>query len=1251
MAEVEEIFTEDLGFKLSTSKNGIQLFSNPIDFESVNNDHLSLLSVGNKSGYFIASDSNTLIIDKLSKLNESDLSPSSFNSINDIGKISQIDFNADESKIHLLIDSKFHTISIDTFDKIDKNSINPNSLSQSFRSFKVSSTIPDAYSLLTHDDKLIIVNEDFIAPEIPNVTSFSYSLNGQEILYAKNGSNDLISVSSSNAESLFSIRTSTEDEGNIVSISHLSKDSFLVSVIDPEEESYQNYIITTKDGTAEVLSTFIADPLGTVPRSMTYYTQHLINWISSQTLTFVTSSLSTELNTVSIDNQTGEPSILMVDLDSNQPIFPIINEETGDDASPIGFALDLSNTSVSVDEPCIGVESAEGVLPKALILTHEGTLIGWWIFEASYLKKNELNLKDSTQYILVDSSSLKKNEKPSASKAKNEDNQVNSQSSTSNVEQSEKSNNSKPSKPQTSTESSNTALSDVSTSNELNPLASKSSQSNVNTGAFASTGFATAAKQNKDSPWGTSAFSSTPTTSTSGFGSSAFGSGNTSSGFRAGGFGQSGFALSSLNSKNNIFDSSKESSSASSAFGNLAEKSKPTSSPFAALNSSKSNASPFANLGSLTASTASPFSSLAETKPKSASPFDALSETKSKPASPFGALADSQPKTASPFGSLTDSKPKNTSPFGSLMDSNPRTSSPFNALADSKLKPASPFGSLSNSNEKESPSFSDFNDSQTNEQKESSPFAEISSGKESLTSSFSDLGKEDLGPTADDQLEKVSGNSLDNYTSDESTPAFGSSFGSSKSPSSVNLHGQSSTTKASQQKPSLDNFALGDLNESLEEALDERPQNQKESHNENTSFPTSNLPSEATILQEAQHKYSNFDEPANIEKDEDNFDQDYHDATSVLSNSDSDEFNDYDYKAIRDRTPQIRTAQELHPNDSKLLQNQEALVKSNTSFNESKASFKGDKTLPEENDSTSSSFDNSSEDDYVDPIDLLLKNTPPMPPQYLIYDGILDDKLTSPKTSTEMIERIYQETTGQFTILKRNFKKLREFIEQHDSSIDCYTRDALQYPTCWKLSSSCLLHEFVDELSFELQETKSIKKEQNEMLAKLSDDLDLSADSKIVIGKLLSQLQVYLDSSSVSNYRKYPLDAQQESLQRNLRRKCFKVEEQVQLIYRELLPLKAKNNSNDDTAVAANLSQVIYEVNKKALQAFERVSDLEDQVSKLNINDSTKRIDNGVENAQDLFRLLAISENGRAPQIGKNIQIGEVKVREINFST
>lgn len=1155
MSELEEVFTEELGFKLATSKDGISLFENPIDLNGISNQKLSLLSFSNLRGVFAASDSKSLIIDRIDKLNEEE--PALFNTLLDLSQVSQLQFDLTGKYLYILMNDKLHQVKVDDFFSEAKISL-LHDITSNVSHFQCSLNKPLIY-YLDNESNLISLNQnDNSSNKIAsNVSTFSFSLDGSSVLYSQGNSVHL----SSDDSFKISPDDLVDDDSIISSIQQIDNRNWLVvydiseDKNDLENHSVDSFVFEKQNGDFIPHQTFIADPMGIVPRKLSYYNQPLINWIPQNDLFFITSSMATELSCLSSSNNS--ITSIVQEVDSAKSTFPI--NDDGDDASVVGFAIDyISNKKNIVKNPCLGVDECQNSLPKAMVLTNEGNLVGWWIFDSKSIKEKSLDLNKVSQSLPASN-----NENESSAASKNNDTKSDDKKNPFSLNDNPFSS-SKPSpfasfgkQPNIFGQSSTT-----STDHGSNLFGSKSLLSDSTTS-------------------GPTNFSSKPNQlSSSGFGTSGFGLGKAAGGH----FG------SSLNNSNNSLPGGSSSSFAkfanSSPLSNLPKKESPFDKP--------DTDSPFAKLS---ANKESPFG-----QPSTDSPFSKLNDKKE-------AVFD-KPSTGSPFAKFNEKK---ENPFGK-----PSTDSPFSKINENK---ENPFGKPSTDS-----SFAKFNE------KKEDPF-----GRPSTDSPFAKFNDKNVGANAQssifDQPKTNKGNSIfpdleDDLNEPSAQLGFMGDFVKSFNDS---LNKSTEETKYTVEEPDSEKAYDESTSEYSDSELDTKLIELKQNTSNLASPSATSEPREASATSSLKNDLVNQKPRSTVPIESS---ASWLESRSVLGDSVSEDFNEYDSKALQNKEPRFEPTDDLNDYESKDVFN------SGSRFESTK-----DSTPSEKEADLYDEFDDyryvmqdeiDEENNYLE---RLSKDTIPELPYLYYFDGYTVPDANRPTTAPEIMSRLVRDTDAYIEVLDMNLEAVISFIDFHLDPASDYSKDLLGFPRLWRLQAAQFLADAVDESKSKLDHIKPLITTQLNDLVKIRNDIEVSLEYKSIIDKLFTQLKLYSTKSSTVNQK---LLISQEILQNKLRTKYQNVEDQIKVATTKLFPMKAKSSIDIYPEESfKNLERVIYELNEKIIGTLQNINHLELQIADLDLAASSDLKDNALPKVADI---------PGPSKISKDIMTNKVCSRKLNFS-
>lgn len=1218
MAQVLENYTEDFGFNLATSKDGVPLFPS-IDLQSVSNKYLLLLSVSETNGLFAASDSSSIVIDRLSKLNEAE---ATFSYFDKLSKITQLRFVGPEELV-VLADGLLYSV---TFSASDPTDISEKGIVGAPSNVALFDWKDGAPVALTSDGELRH-GDQTVDHE---VSWFSLSHKTKDIYYAKKLSLSIWRDGSSLEA------PDVAEHAQVLYLSQLGDETWLIiynESDDPDDTEYRSFLATIKGDTVTYEECFIADPMGELTRPPSAYTSTLFHWLSGS-VSFIASNLSTDLNTFHITNEKKE--LLVPELDSKQPVLPL-NDETDEDVAPIGLAIDLSNKEVSVNEPCLGVDSATG-LPKVLMLGDSGNLIGWWVYEASKLKDGSLTINKATTSIAETS----KADTPKADLSKADTSKaVTSEADTSKADTSSKAETNTKADPSASAQAnpfgsttssafSSAPLNTSESTKESNPLGSfKPAQPTA--GGFGATSFGSMSAANKASPWGQSSFGSTSATSS--FGKSSFGQSS---------FGQSASGFGSTTSAPSPF--AKLGGSSESPFGGLAK----STSPFG---------------GAASESTTSPFSQLASDKPKLI--FGSTTQEKGlisgsttteppklsgssekpeeKPKLIFGSAnstSSETPKLIFEGGQGIEEKPKlifggttstGESPFASLKK--PDTAFGASPFASSG-KTESPFASIGKKPEttadpekKDSPfAASDKTNSPfAADKKSDSPFAAVNKGSDSPFASadkktvpFASGDKRDspfsgLGKTSDSPFGGASfgGLSLGSSTKTEDKPAA-SPFGAfGKKPELTPSDTQKSDIPASKPLIGAPSDKAASSSSDSESSKDDKSPDTEAPASAPAQAPGSSLlfgsnSAENPFGQSTSAAFGNPKPSSNL------FGQL---TTSSFGKSTTEEKSASPFKSLLGETLPTLPSQPSEADDQDSLDEQEL-----TSEDEAGNPLEQPPVLPVEADKPTP---------VAEPAVDVTQRLPLHPPQYLVYQPSPGAAATSP---SDAAVRSIQLVEAQLEILKQNTELLTKYVDEHlDTDAPEYP-DSLA-PELWRLGR---IDSFTKQVKPQVAVTSSIPTKLAKLLdqvSQLPDDLEDLHHSVDSLNRLVSLLKTYVLSQAPSS-KDTPLDAYQEHLQKQLRKKHAHVSELLETAELKLLALRASSASVDLTTVN-NLKKLTFQLNARSLKAIERVRSLEEQMASLTLKSP---------------KLIEQSPQTNVKSTSKGISFESVKPQPIQFA-
>ncbi|CUM56093.1 unnamed protein product [Debaryomyces tyrocola] len=1187
MTALQETSSEDLGFKLSTKSEGIRLFNDTIDFLEGDKNDLNLLSIGNLTGYFACSNISSIVLDKLSLLETGDVAEGhEIRRIENLTNVSQLAFNCDESKLYAVIDGDLKVIDVSQY---ETSEVGPEIIKeienieeryiQGVKVIHPSPGSPDSVALINNSGELILIDSGVANTLQSGVSSFCWAKNGETIYYGTSSSADVTAVSA-NGEVLFKIENSAVSdpaEVSLVSIAELESNSKWFAVYDkgegePDDHEYQIYIIEKADDHKyEFYESDIAPPFGSVTRFGTYYLLSLSNWSSGQTLVFVTSSLATEVSTLFINAEGKIESVTQLN-DSDRAQFPI-NDDTGDDASPIGLGLDLTCLESVIPEPCSGIDEAKGTLPKLWCLTHEGTLISWWVFDVHGLKNGKVNLQRAFDYLKQE---IVGSFKPSEKK----ENNINTkflnpnESATSSGENPEQPIN----QPLSNTPNDKAGFgtsafgtSKVASSSSGAAFGSTgfgSSSSGSGTGTstgFGSTGFGSFSKPSES--FGSTGFGGSKKSSESGFGSSGFGSSS---------FGTTGFGSSTSGSKNDNkfgttgFGSSTASSNNFKSAGGFGKYSNNNT-------NSQNQSSPFSSLGNKE----SPFASV----DKEESPFAKFGK---------GAQSTSENKSESPFAK-----------FGKLTTDN-KAESPFAKIgkeahptAENKAEsPFAKFGKLTTDNKAESPFVNFDKEAQsTSENKSESPFAklgeETSTSENKTESPFANFDKE-AQPTAENKTESPFAKFDKDASSENKAESPFAKFGKEAQPATEN-----------KTESPFAKFGKPDATFNITQSSDSS--NQSVTSNEETSSET---PIEEEIKVETLDLLSPLNNEIIESKDKvashvGNYEEKQgslfkslqRNAMGADKQSDSETSSPESSESESSDESDDIAASKPKDNVTNLLESMD--IKSNDEPSKSGHLHESTTRIDRTENSGITPSSGAKKQDRIDSNQQTL--TPPSPLEFLTFDGIRGPVKNESNIVSKKIVDVYNETCGYLIIMEKNVQRLSKFIDDHNTTVHRPDpKRSLDTPNLWRLASSTDLNHIIDQVKPVLSSVLNSSHDLDSSLTNLTAKVEESQVQRVKIDKLLTQLSLFSKDSNSLVLTKRPLDFHNESLQMSLRQKLRRVKDLENELISKMMPFKARSRADEN--ILRNLEKVIFQMNESAYDHLKEINSLSVELCDLKLH-------------------------------------------------
>ncbi|KAK8441606.1 hypothetical protein ACI3LY_000084 [Candidozyma auris] len=1133
MSELPETFSETFGFHLDGHKDGIKLFDDPVDLgnESLAKSPLQLLAVGNIKKIYVASNGAKVVIGRVETLGED-------RRYFDMPNTTTVALSADNETIYIVADNSLKRASTEDI-LLGKHDFKK--VASDVTSFRASPTVTSLHASLSNQGSLMIYHDDSQCHTIGSVSGFAWNTDGISIATVYGGEFKVQKYDGTE------LATYSDDSATFNQVAPVFEDRWLL-VSTPEGEDPVYTLLEKKGSEFTSYEVPLAPPFGEAERAPSLYISYLQNWIKDKTLTLVTSALSTEISTIFANASNTE--LVSHANDTDRAELPM-DDASGEDTLPVGFAVDITGTMRVVKEPCQGVEEANGVLPRLFCLNNAGNLIVWDVFESAEINKENLSLERALPQLTEVDKSTSSQEKASVlvSNDKSSDFSGPFSSAIPKHEPKSEAETQKPSAPPASPFKSGFGTIGLGSSSSTTPSSSGFGQL-----GFSASGTSKAAG---DSGFGKSGFGQ------SGFGSSGFGQ----SGFGQSGFGQSGFGQSGFGSKTATQSSGAD---VKSGFGSYASKGNAfaysTSSPFG--NASSGNdifgskndeqsqkdsifgESSKGILGetSETKSTfgqsfgAKPFGSSSEGKSIFGQPTDSkLEDESSKSKTIFGGVSDMKPfgKSGDPYSSFgnlasnlgeglptlgqSSEKPSPESPLKQSTSSKPfgtkeQSSKDFVSNAKSSLEAASGFGNLSLGEKDTGSSLFGKRPSTTSEKKssifgvisnETSPFGEPMQSEKNYTKTPSTEAKEDLAKL------DVSNDSTPDKLLDES---------------------EDKDLKSNSISP-----------ESEEEALDSSTKSTRPVDQVDVSSPSGQEVPAPSANETSEEKGKHLNSDPMLGSEEQNNDKIPSLPSQKPNSIPSDE-----------KSSSVRRVEQS-------LQRKNGSETEATDFADEETSDKEVSASP-------------------------LIDAPPSLVDFemLVLSGLEKSENSGTKVEQEM-RTILQTTDAMIKVLITNSHHIASRIRALE-----YDKDENDYK---RLGTTNAVAKKAMELRSMGEKALSSATDLNRKIDDIMEIAEASEKWLFRCERALSSLSKYERSIKSKELKERPLEIKAEIMRRKLRQKMAEVERQYDEAMRAIMPLQIRKKI--DNGLVDKLEQVVYEINTKIKMYSKDISKIEEDIASL----------------------------------------------------
>lgn len=1151
--EIEEFASEDIGFQLASGKHGVQLFDDPVDFLTVVDSPLHLLSVGNIKKIYAVSNTNEVAVGRLADLNSLDSAKLNLHTVL-APSVTCLSFDSNNETLYGVSASNVMSIPVSDFLQ-GSPVVTQVTTSGDVATLSASPASPLLYYYLKNDKSLVIVHGD--ESSISDINAAAWSILGQSVGAVSDTKFHIFDVRGN------PLLTHEFPDVQLKAVSCVDSNNWFLLGIDSDDEI--NFLVTVESKSIKSISSVpLAPPFGDAERADSLYSTSLINWASGTSYAFITSALSTDIATVECGNETK----LVTQLNDTDRAELPMDDDSGDDTLPVGFCIDVSATDVTVKEPCQGVDEAVGVLPRLLCLNNLGNLIIWYVFDTTGLKKGTVSLSSALEAITPSEVSAGPSEpdEPSVSEGPEPGPTVSSP----------KKEDVKPAFGSSGFGSSGFGSSGFGQTSFDLSTQEKAGSSGFGSSGFGSSGFGNAS-------FGTNMETAKPVSTSSAVGASGFGGatfGQSSFGskpaFGSTGFGSaSGAGSAASSSKPSNFGSFATSSFSSSKPGPspFGESDKSTPSPFGTIGTSKP--SPFGSTGT---STASPFGNIkAKESPfgesKSIeSPFGAAKTTES----PFGATKSFD----SPFGatkpaesSFASEKEKDTE---SSFASEKATEPPFASLQESKDSSPKPVGELFDS---------------------SNTLGKLNLSDEPAKTPTTPLFGSGFGSTKDDSSKPSTDDDTTNKQESkaESTenkkpfefPAFGSSLDKSE---------PSPFSKLTTWKPKEEKSRDVDADEprkAVEQETESAKSEPKQAEPQNTET-SSVADSNALTSVEGPEMYQSLEEIKETAKAVGGLEISEPKKDPILESTTK------DGSAIEAEKKAVDESEPSKDSD-KIVDGEENTVISESDEEQGDDVEKVEEEAEEEEEDEV--FEEEDDDDDEEEEEEEEEESAPRAPEFnfqplLTFGGWTSSPRRTINEVTNKIVDLVEKSDAQIALLERNASDINHLISECDYDKFVYGTDQLEDPDIWSLAVAKDATEIARNINVSVEKDLINARSQDESLSKLVNVVEKCDSLKEQLSRIVSEIAIFKQELESPKTLRRPLDIKSQALCYKLRKKFSKIQTSHNSALEKIVQLTLKQQI--DRSFVKKMGQVVYEIHAKCKvyrDEFDKLEALLDDVA------------------------------------------------------
>ncbi|OBA20328.1 hypothetical protein METBIDRAFT_32341 [Metschnikowia bicuspidata var. bicuspidata NRRL YB-4993] len=384
--EVDEHFSDDLGFRLLTPRLGVRLFDRPVAFDQPpgSSRPLQLLHVGRQKHLYAASNGLSVGIGRLADLDSDALQIRAGFAVSPLASVSSLRFDCTNDYLYAVAAGVPQKANVDAILAAGSAAFVPIGTHSDVCALEPSPVDPATYGVLDDTQTLRIVC-GAMETDVPGVLAFAWTHAGTGVAVLAGATFRLLDTQG------LQVACHTLDGATLLSVATIDEDNWYVFAqagVDGDGDDDEVHMLVSRTGGSLTARSFFLPPAyGAVARAPCMYVAAVHDWLKETVYAFIANGLNPEIATLEVGPHTR--TVLLNDTDRAE--LPM-DEASDEDTLPVGLALDLSGTHRTVRNPSPLIEQAVGVLPRLLCLNNTGCLLAWDVFHVSAVRGGSLDL-------------------------------------------------------------------------------------------------------------------------------------------------------------------------------------------------------------------------------------------------------------------------------------------------------------------------------------------------------------------------------------------------------------------------------------------------------------------------------------------------------------------------------------------------------------------------------------------------------------------------------------------------------------------------------------------------------------------------------------------------------------------------------------------------------------------------------------------------------------------------------------------